>query len=1132
MNLKSGNIVKNLISSEPVEITDITDFGDDVSIEYTGVNSRTNGDRILPKNELAKLELISRKGTFDFSGDPKKFTLYTEAERIKSAFQFDPLFAVNCSIVDPLPHQVEAVYRYMLPLPRMRFLLADDTGAGKTIMTGLLIKELILRGLIERILIITPGGLTKQWQEDEMGLKFNFQFKLVDRPVFNSDPNIFNNSNMLVTSIDFIRNDDVGNVVKDSTWDLIVVDEAHKLSAYDYGVKRYKSKRYEALEALAPQCEHLLLLTATPHRGRHDTFRNLLQLLDEDIFSTNELVTERINNRDDEVTNKFFIRRLKEDMTDWNGEPLFKPRHTKTIEYELTPEEKNLYDRVTRYLTARKQEANEQKNIHVKLALMVMQRRLTSSIYAIMKTLQNRYKALHGLIELINRNPSLWKQRMKFDFEFDDYDDYSELTDEERETLEHIFADPRKFRLFTTARSIQQIQEERDQVRELKELAEDLYHNNTEEQKLQRLRQFLTDENVSGGRKLVLFTEHKDTLDYLERKLTNQGYSIQTIYGQKSVDERRKAQDEFAGDSQILLATDAAGEGINLQFCNLLINWDIPWNPNRLEQRMGRIHRYGQKEEVYVFNLVAQNTREGKVMQRLLQKLDVIREQLGNDRVYDVISDVFEGVNIEDILQSTLDGEVNEYNTAIENNLTTENVSRKIKEQKEKLTSIPIDFGKARELMDDSVEKRLIPIYLERFFTKSYQALGGTIRREEEFVRLSDLPLDIKEVLKLKYNTKYDISRLMFTFQKNVFLDKRKTGRYEKLYYLNPGNPIFDAVVDVVLASFKEEALKGTILVSPEDKEPYFSYFVRSQIIDQTRNQNVANEKLALVCGNDGQWTITSPAKLIDMVSPNEFVKKITAPPPSDQGEIVKWCFSNITNPQFQQTQKKVKEDIVLRKQYMNEGFTSLVYSYTSELSELRQKLLLGNEKIQEKVEKLERKIADIDERKIQRTKELDQRMRLDRKSPKVIGAAYIVPLSQVEYQSHYGMSRDDEVEEIAMKVAMDYEKDQGWICEDVSSQNLGFDLKSVNPELVKRYIEVKGRAGEGPVMISENEMNRLRQLGESAWLYVVSHCKSHPRLYRIKDPGNELNTEEKSKGVQYLVPMSEWKVKADQLTS
>jgi len=241
MKLEKGNIVKNLISTEPVEINSVQDFGSDVSIEYTGVNSGENGDVILSKEELDTLELVSQKGSFDFSGDPNKFTLYTEAERIKSAFQFDPLFAVNCSIVDPLPHQVEAVYKYLLPLPRIRFLLADDTGAGKTIMTGLLIKELLLRGLLERILIITPGGLTKQWQEDELGLKFNFQFKLVDRPIFNSDPNIFNNSNKLVTSIDFIRNEDVLNVLRESTWDLIVVDEAHKLSAYDYGSKRYRS---------------------------------------------------------------------------------------------------------------------------------------------------------------------------------------------------------------------------------------------------------------------------------------------------------------------------------------------------------------------------------------------------------------------------------------------------------------------------------------------------------------------------------------------------------------------------------------------------------------------------------------------------------------------------------------------------------------------------------------------------------------------------------------------------------------------------------------------------------------------------------------------------------------------------
>jgi len=1127
MEFKVGNIVKNLIPTEPVEIKVIQDFGTDFSIEYTGVNTKQNGDIIKSKVELKELELISQKGSFDFSGDPEKFTLYTEAERIKSAFQFDPLFAVNCSIVDPLPHQVEAVYNYMLPLPRMRFLLADDTGAGKTIMTGLLIKELMLRGLIERILIITPGGLTKQWAEDELGIKFNFNFKLVNRAIFNSDPNIFNNSDKLVTSIDFIRGEDVMNVVKDTTWDLIVVDEAHKLSAFDYGSKRYVTKRYEAISILAPQTEHLLLLTATPHRGRQDTFRNLLQLLDEDIFSTNDLVTQRINNEQADVTNKFFIRRLKEDMTDWNGAPLFKARHTKTVEYQLTHQEKKLYDQVTKYLTVRKQEAIDQQNIHVKLALMVMQRRLTSSIYAIMRTLQNRYKALNGLIELIKKNPSLWKQRMKFDFEFDDYDDYSELTDDERESLEHIFADPRKFKLFTTAKSMDQVHDERDQVKGLMEMAEELYHNNTEEQKLTRLRQFLTDENVSNGRKLVLFTEHKDTLDYLEKKLTNQGYKVQTIFGQKTVDQRRKAQDEFAGDSQILLATDAAGEGINLQFCNLLINWDIPWNPNRLEQRMGRIHRYGQNEEVYVFNLVAQNTREGKVMQRLLQKLDIIREQIGNDRVYDVISDVFEGVNLEDILKSTFDGDVNDFNNAIDNQFTTENVKEKIKDQREKTTCSSINFKRAKQLMDDSLEKRLIPIYLERFFKKAYVLLGGKVKKEEDFVRLVELPEKISELLKEEYNIRYDITKMIFTFKKDVFLDKKKTGKYEMLYYLNPGNPIFDATVDIALADFKEEVLKGTILVSPEEQDPYFAYFVRSQITDRTRKQNIADEKLALVYGNDQALEITSPAKLIDLIPPKEFTKKITPPSPINEDEIVKWSFANITNPQFEEAQISVKEDIELRKQYMNEGFTSLIMDYTLQLTDLRSKLLLGNEKVQDKVEKLEKKINELEERKKRRIISLNERMELNRKSPKVLGSAYVVPLSQLEYSSHYGMSRDDEVEKIAIEVSMQYEKDNGWICEDVGSQNLGFDLKSHDAELIKRYIEVKGRSGEGPVMISENEMNRLSQLGDTAWLYVVSNCKSKPTLHRIQDPGNYLNCKKLSKGIQYLVPLVEWKSKA-----
>ena len=386
-----NQIVKNLIPTEPVTIIKVQALGNMYSIKYTGVSTNKTSTKVVSKEQFESLEVLTSEGEFNFKGNPEKFVMYAEAERIHSAYQFDPLFAINCSVVDPLPHQVEAVYKFLLPQPKIRFLLADDTGAGKTIMTGLLLKELIMRGIVERILIITPGGLTKQWQEDEIGVKFNIPFTLVNRSLFTADPNIFRTANKIVTSIDFISREDVLSVVSNTSWDMVIFDESHKLSAYEYGQKTYKSKRYEAAYVLSQQCEHMLLLTATPHRGRTDTFKKLLQLLDEDIFATDDVATDRVRELSKDGLNKFFIRRLKEDMKDWNGNPLYKNRFTKTVSYQLTPEEKYLYDQVTNYLTQRKEEATEERNIHVSLALAVMQRRLVSSIYAIKNTLYRTY---------------------------------------------------------------------------------------------------------------------------------------------------------------------------------------------------------------------------------------------------------------------------------------------------------------------------------------------------------------------------------------------------------------------------------------------------------------------------------------------------------------------------------------------------------------------------------------------------------------------------------------------------------------------------------------------------------------------------------------------------------------------
>lgn len=314
--IQEGNIVRNLIPSEAVTIDKIKKLGTKYSLIYTGVNTQKRGSKIIDKEQLDKLEILTSDGQFNFKGDPDKFVLFAEAERINSAYQFDPLFAINCSVVDPLPHQVEAVYKFLLPQPKIRFLLADDTGAGKTIMTGLLLKELIMRKIVERVLIITPGGLTKQWQEDEMGVKFNIPFKLVNREIFSSEPIIFQTSDHVVASIDFVCREDILQVLSKTMWDIVIFDEAHKLSAYEYGERTYKSKRYEAAHVLAKNCEHLLLLTATPHRGRKDTFKRLLQLLDEDIFATSNLATERIRELSINGINKFFIRRLKEDMNE------------------------------------------------------------------------------------------------------------------------------------------------------------------------------------------------------------------------------------------------------------------------------------------------------------------------------------------------------------------------------------------------------------------------------------------------------------------------------------------------------------------------------------------------------------------------------------------------------------------------------------------------------------------------------------------------------------------------------------------------------------------------------------------------------------------------------------------------
>jgi hypothetical protein len=279
----------------------------------------------------------------------------------------------------------------------------------------------------------------------------------------------------------------------------------------------------------------------------------------------------------------------------------------------------------------------------------------------------------------------------------------------------------------------------------------------------------------------------------------------------------------------------------------------------------------------------------------------------------------------------------------------------------------------------------------------------------------------------------------------------------------------------------------------------------------------------------DGAFHITSPAKFIDLHTPTDFTKPIEPPELVSTNEVVQWSFEHITTQQFEDTKSHVKKDAADRRIYLESAFTQVIMDLQIQIQELQGKVLLGDNKVQEKILKKQERISELIHKKQSRLESLELMTQLSPKAPEVLGCAYVVPLTQVEYVGHYGMSRDDEAEAIAMQTTMDYEVSVGWKPQDVSANNEGYDVKSISPEELKRYIEVKGRSGnDGSVMLSENEMNRLAQLGDAAWLYIVINCKSNPELYRIQNPAKALKFELKSKGVQYFLPMAEWKNKAN----
>jgi SNF2 family DNA or RNA helicase len=719
----AGQILTGPLFSEPMRVETVQANGPSAWIlGLVGTQSERFRKVALTATELQQLKIIDPRHSFDADG--RVLRLGLQAYALGIAYEFDPYFGLSVSRVDPLPHQLEAVYDYLLKLARVRFLLADDAGAGKTIMAGLLIRELELRGLAERVLIVCPANLAFQWQR-ELKEKFDAKFLVLKGQDIREQfgVNQWMDRNRIITSLDLAKRQEILPGLRQARWDLVIVDEAHRMSAAD---ESHKSLRYKLGELLRETTDHLLLLTATPHRGDPENFRLFLQLLDVDAYADARSIREAMDRR----RAPFYLRRTKEAMVyfperrpdgTWAAERIFTKRIPHTVDFQIDGAEFELYRDVTRFVkreSARAaSEGQDPRARAIGFLMSLYQRRLASSTYAMRRSLENRARRLD---DALKRAADLARLAPP---DLPDFEELEEMEESEREHLEALIE------AVTLTASADDVREE---IKELKQLAvqAEAVEQAGVEAKLSKLKALLHQQGFfdQPEKRLLLFTEFKDTLDYLVGRLQSWGFRVGFIHGGMkpgSRDEpgtRLYAEQQFReGAIQILVATEAAGEGINLQVCNVLFNYDIPWNPNRLEQRMGRIHRYGQRKDCLIFNFVATNTIEGHVLRRLLEKLQEIRDALDDDAVFNVVGEVLPAAHVERVLRDYYAGLLGEAD--LEDRLlrnVDENQFRAICQNAlEGLASKKLNLEMLIERRARAQERRVVPETIARFLLRT-----------------------------------------------------------------------------------------------------------------------------------------------------------------------------------------------------------------------------------------------------------------------------------------------------------------------------------------------------------------------------------------------------------------------------
>jgi len=1107
-DLTRGASVRGILPDGLVSVVDVKWIGT-VAFELTYKDATGRlGNELLYRDREPTLEVVTTGRPWSFDGDGRLFRLLSEAHRIRLAYLFDPLLAVHTSLVEPLPHQITAVYGQMLPRQPLRYLLADDPGSGKTIMAGLLTKELDVRGDLHRCMIVCPGNLVEQWQ-DELFRRFHLPFEIMtnDKLEAARTGNWFRENSLVICRLDKLsRDEDIQAKLRETDWDLIVCDEAHKMSASFFSGEVKATKRYKLGQLLSGLTRHFLLMTATPHNGKEEDFQLFMALLDGDRFEG------RFRDGVHAVDTSDLMRRLvKENLLKFDGTPLFPERIAYTVNYDLSDAEAKLYEQVTQYVREEFNRAealeSEGRKGTVGFALTILQRRLASSSEAIYQSLRRRRERLEKRLreeQLLKRGAEVRVDLVSGlpAYTEDDLDDLDDAPDAEVEEAEEKVVDQA-----SAARTIAELQVEIGMLKGLEDLAYKVRHSGTDRKwdELSKLLQNNSEMFDAHGhrRKLIVFSEHRDTLNYLVdriRSLLGRPEVLVTIHGSMGREDRRKAQEAFTQDKEveILVATDAASEGINLQRGHLMVNYDLPWNPNRLEQRFGRIHRIGQTEVCHLWNLVAKNTREGEVYERLLEKLDEERRALGG-QVFDILGRLsFDNRPLRELLMEAVRyGDRPEIRARltqiVDQTLDRENLRKLLEERA--LTADSMDASRVRAIREDmerAEARRLQPHFIASFFIEAFKLLGGSIReREPKRYEITNVPAVIRNRDRaIGHGLPVMVRYERITFEKDLIAVAGKA----LAEFICPGHPLLDSTIDLIVERNRDLLKRGAVLVDESDPGDqtrvlvYLEHAIQDARKDRSGQRRIVSKQMQFVeIDNQGNTVMAGYAPYLDYrpVAEQELPLLTQVPEPpwlrnELEAKVLEYAIQQLVPGHFEEVRRRKEELADKTMAAVKERLTKEVNYWDHRAVELKEQELAG--KVNARLNSgLARQRADELAGRLQkRLAELEQERKLSPLPPVVFGAALIVPAgllsrlkpSQAGEPPTYAADTK-ESERRAVAAVMDAERRLGFMPKDVSAEKRGYDLESSIPGTGRlRFIEVKGRAaGAKTVTVTKNEI-------------------------------------------------------------